>query len=302
MFSISLFQQKSLFLQALSLLQKSSKSLITFCVFAVLASNAYAEQGLFWKVESPAGKTNYLFGTIHTDDNRVTDFSPAVTSALKSTDAFMMETLAPNDPSVFMMPDGNLTTLLTEKELEKLYALAEFHVMHRDAATHMKPWLLAVVFDSPKPLTPFAQDNLLMTKAEESAKEVIGIEDTQEHFGVMDNFSRDEQLTMLRAVLKRTSSQKEHDFERLLNAYLAGDSDKIAALDEKITGGMLPPALWAKMRVKLLDERNVVMAQRIVDEANNKRVFVAVGASHLAGSGGLIARLKQAGFKLTRIQ
>lgn len=296
MCSISLFQQ------AFSLLQKSSKSLITFCVFALLAGNAYAEQGLFWKVESPAGKINYLFGTIHTDDNRVTDFSPAVTSALKSTDAFMMETLAPNDPSVFMMADGDLKTILTEKELDKLYELAEFHVMHRDAATHMKPWLLAVVFDSPKPLTPFAQDNLLMTKAEESAKEVIGIEDTQEHFGVMDNFSRDEQLTMLRAVLKRTPSQKERDFERLLNAYLAGDSDKVAALDEKITGGMLPSALWAKMRVKLLDERNVVMAQRIVDEANSKRVFVAVGASHLAGSGGLIARLKQAGFKLTRIQ
>jgi len=290
MFSLSFF------------LQKSSKSLTALCLLAFLTNTAYAEPGLFWKLESPAGKTNYLFGTIHTDDNRVTDFSPAVTDALKSTDAFMMETLAPNDPSVFMMPDGDLKTILTAKELDKLYNLAEFHVMHRDAATHMKPWLLAVVFDSPKPLTPFAQDNLLMTKAEESAKEVIGIEDTQEHFGVMDNFTREEQLVMLRAVLKRTSSQKEHDFERLLNTYLAGDSDKIAALDEKITGGMLPAALWAKMRVKLLDERNVVMAQRIVDEANTKRVFVAVGASHLAGAGGLIARLKQAGFKLTRIQ
>jgi uncharacterized protein len=275
--------------------------ILTFCFLALVTTNAYAEQGLFWKVESPAGKTHYLFGTMHTDDNRVTNFPPAVSQALQSVDAFMMETLAPADPSVFMMQDGDLKSMLTETELDKVYALAEFHVMHRDAATHMKPWLLAVVFDSPKPLTPFAQDNLLMTKSEDLGKEIIGLEDTQEHFGVMDSFSRDEQLTMLRAVLKRSSEQKERDFESLMAAYLAGDGNKVAALDDKITGGMLPPALWRKMRSKLLAARNVVMAQRIVEEAEQKRVFVAVGASHLAGKDGLIARLKEAGYKLSPI-
>ena len=282
-------------------LQKLFKSLFVFSFLATFSTNVLAEQGLFWKVESPEGKSSYLFGTIHTDDNRVTNFSPAVDQALQSVDAFMMETLAPSDPSVFMMQDGDLKTMLTDKELEKIYSLAEFHVMHRDAATHMKPWLLAVVFDSPKPLTPFAQDNLLMTKSEDLGKEVIGLEDTAEHFGVMDSFSRDEQLTMLRAVLKRSQQIKERDYELLMSAYLAGDSGKVAALDEKITGGMLPPALWTKMRGKLLDERNIIMAQRITEEAKAKKVFVAVGASHLAGKGGLIVRLREAGYKLTPV-
>lgn len=274
------------------------KKLATFCFLAVLSTSALAEQGLFWKADASSGKTIYLFGTIHTDDNRVTNFPPAVNNALQSVDAFMMETLSPSDPSVFLMQDASLTEMLTEQELDKVYALAEFHVMHRDAALRMKPWLLAVVFDSPKPLTPFAQDNLLMTKSEDLGKEVIGIEDTQEHFGVMDTFSREEQLIMLRAVLKRTPEVKERDFERLVSAYLAGDSEVIAALDDKITGGMLPPPLWAKMRVKLIDERNALMAERILSEANSKNVFVAVGASHLAGKGGLIARLKDAGYKM----
>lgn len=279
--------------------QSILKSLFIFGFFALLSTSVYAEKGLFWKVESPSGKVSYLFGTMHTDDNRVTNFSPAVSEAIKSIDAFMMETLAPNDSGVFMRSEGSLQDMLTEKELNTVYELTEFHVMHREAAMHMKPWLLAVVFDSPKPLTPFAQDNLLMTKSEDQGKEVIGIEDTQEHFGVMDDFSMEEQMMMLRAVLKRTPEQKERDFELLIKAYLAGDSDKVAALDEKITGGMLPPALWTKMRAKLLDERNVVMAQRIAEEAQNKAVFAAVGASHLAGKGGLIARLKKAGFNLS---
>ncbi len=266
-----------------------------------ISTSVFAEQGLFWKAESPTGKTTYLFGTIHTDDNRVTNFAPSVNDAINASDTFMMETLAPSDPNVFKSEDGSLQEVLTEKELAQVSQLAEFHTMHRDAAMYMKPWLLAVVFDSPRPLTPFGQDNLLMTKAQEQGKEIIGIEDTAEHFGVMDGFSRDEQLTMLRAVLKRTQKTKERDYESLMSAYLAGDSAKISSLDKKITGGMLPAPIWEKMRTKLIDERNAIMAERVIAEGTEKNVFVAVGASHLAGKSGLIAQLKNAGYKMTRL-
>jgi len=118
----------------------------------------------------------------------------------------------------------------------------------------------------------------------------------------MDNFSLDEQLVMLRAVLKRPSEEKEANFEKLISAYLAGDSDNIAALDEQMTGSILPKEMWVKMRTKLIDERNVVMAQRTIEKAKEKPVFIAVGASHLAGDGGLISAFKKAGFKLSPVE
>lgn len=258
-----------------------------------------AQNGLFWKAVSPSGKTTYVFGTMHTDDNRVTDFAPTVKKALSESDAFMMETLAPDDPGVFMSDAGSLENYLNEKELNQFLQLAEFHVMHRDAALNMKPWLLAVIFDSPRPLTPFAQDNLLMAQAEDLGKEVIGLEDTAEHFGVMDHFSHDEQLIMLRAVLKRTQQAKQKDFDKLLNAYLEGNAEKISQLDDNITGEMLPADLWQRMRTKLIDERNAIMAARIIEKSKTKNLFVAVGASHLAGKSGLISQLKKAGYQLT---
>lgn len=282
--------------------QKRINQLISFCFLISLSTLVFAEQGLFWKAQSPNSKTIYLFGTIHTDDNRVTDFSPAVVNALKASDLFMMETVAPKDSNAFMMKSGSLESMLTSNELEQVYALAEFHVMHRHAAVRMKPWLLAAIFDSPKPLTPFAQDNLLMTQAEDFGLPVIGIETTAEHFAVMDDLSQDEQLAMLRAVLKRTPEDKARDFERLMRVYLQGDAEKLAALNSEITGGMLPVRLWEKMRVKLLDERNVVMLNRMVTEAKTKALFVAVGASHLAGHTGLIATLKQAGYQLSAVK
>ena len=281
----------------------STVKTVTLLVFlAVFSVSAWAAPGLFWKAESPTRNTIYLFGTIHTDDNRVTEFSPTVISALKSVDVFMMETLAPQNNSVLMMPEGNLKDVLSDDELEKIYELADFHVMHRSAVLRMKPWLLAAIFDSPRPLTPFAQDNLLMTQAEDFGKMVVGIESAAAHFGTMDAFSRDEQLLMLRAVLKRTPEEKQRDYEELVQAYLKGNAETLAALDEKITGGMLPPELWERMRVKLLDERNALMAERVIAEAAGKSVFVGVGASHLAGKGGVLARLKQSCFKLSLLK
>ncbi|WP_238524365.1 TraB/GumN family protein [Methylotenera mobilis] len=271
-------------------------------IFALLSTNALAERGLFWKAESRTAPTIYLFGSIHTDDNRVTDFPPSVLAALKSIDVFMMESDAPQDPRMLQTPDSDLKSSLSPKELEQLYALADFHVMHRDVALRTKPWLLAVVFDSPRPLTPYAQDNLLMRLAEDNGKAVQGIESAAEHFAVMDSLTQAEQLALLRQVLKRSQQAKERDYEQLIKAYLKGDANKLAALNAHTTGSMLSRPLWEKMRVKLLDERNTVMAQRVLAKAQDNSLFVVVGASHLAGSTGLLATLKQAGYKLSVVK
>lgn len=274
---------------------KTLMRILLLCLFSHLA---LAEQGLFWKAESGTGKPIYLFGTIHADDNRVTDFSPLVLASLKSVDAFMMEADAPQDPTILQTKDADIKTSLSAKELDTLYALADFHVMHRNVALRTKPWLLAVIFDSAKPLTPYAQDNLLMRLAEDYGKEVQGIESASEHFSVMDALSRDQQITFLRQVLKRSAQEKARNYEHLIKAYIKGDLNKLAILNEQITGSLLPKPLWAEIRVKLLDERNVLMAERVLAKATDKSLFVAVGASHLAGKTGLIVALKNAGYTL----
>ena len=109
-------------------------------------------------------------------------------------------------------------------------------------------------------------------------------------------------MVMLRAVLKRSQKEKERDYEKLLKTYQSGDLKKIIDLDDKITGGMLPKAVWENMRVKLIDERNAGMAEGLVSEANEKPVFAAIGASHLAGEGGVLNRLRAAGFTVTPVK
>ncbi|HSR01346.1 MAG TPA: TraB/GumN family protein [Methylophilaceae bacterium] len=257
------------------------------------------EKGVFWKVVSPSGETSYLFGTMHTDDSRITDFSSNVIDAIKNVDVFVMETEPNSNPKHFLLSVGTLESSLTEEELDKVKDLADFHVMRIEQALKMKPWLLAFVFSQSKPQTPFAQDNLLMRSAEDFGKPVNGLETSEEHFSVIDSFTQEEQLTMLRTALKLTQEQKERDFEKLIDTYLVGDTDGLLRFDAEMTGAQLPQALWDKIRVKLLDERNVLMVTRVLHLLENQSVFIAVGAAHLAGEDGLITALKKAGFQLS---
>ena len=90
------------------------KRIIVGFIFAVLTFAVQAtEKGLFWKLESPTGKTSYLFGTMHTDDNRVAEMTPNMLEAMKSVDTFMMEAEPTQDPSIFIMKDASLPSLLT---------------------------------------------------------------------------------------------------------------------------------------------------------------------------------------------
>ena len=283
------------------------RSLISKFSFAVMllvsAQIALAaDNGMLWKLEAPSGKVSYLLGTMHTDDQRVTEFSPKILEAFNQSEAFMMETLPPRDPSIFMMKQGTVSEMMTEKEFDQVRELADFHSMHIEAAMHMKPWLLAVIFDLPKPKALYSMDELLMAKAEEQDKKIIGLEKMRDHFSVLDSVSMEDQMIMLRAVLKRSQKDKERDYEKLLKTYQSGDLKKIIDLDDKITGGMLPKAVWENMRVKLIDERNAGMAEGLVSVAKDQAVFAAVGASHLAGDGGILGRLRNAGFAVTSVK
>lgn len=283
-------------------LNNLSRNLLSVFLLCFLSSTQAAETGLLWQVESAEGKISYLFGTIHSDDVRVNDFSPSLLKAMSNSEAFVMETLPTSDPSIYLMQDANLHNLLNEKEVEQIRTLADFHSMNEDIAMRMKPWLLAMVFDLPKPQTPYTQDAQLLDLAQSQGKEILGLEGTDEHFAVLDDFTLEEQLIMLRSVLKRSQAEKERDFEALVRAYTRGDADRIAALDDQITGSILPKSLWARMRAKLIDERNLNMLQRAVSEVDKRPVFIAVGASHLPGKNGLLELLRKAGYKVSAVK
>ena len=275
-----------------------------FFILAILLLNtitiAYAnDRGIFWKLKAPNGLTHYLFGTMHTDDNRIITFLPIVKQSLNASDLLVVEIASDDHAKNLLMSNHSLTSDLNEAELNQIKKLSEFHVMYFENVIRMKPWLLAIIFDSPKPSSEFNQDFLLMSMASDLDKDVTGIESSQEHFAIMDSLSLDDQLVMLRSVLKKTEKERLADYRLLMKEYLLADLYRIRKTDEELTGKLLPPDLWAKMKIQLMDERNKKMVTKIKELSKDKQLFIAVGASHLAGQDGLLNQLRQSGFKMS---
>tara|TARA_B100000787_G_scaffold141527_1_gene110653 strand:- start:723 stop:1673 length:951 start_codon:yes stop_codon:yes gene_type:complete len=310
-----------------SIIKKFSSSILCiFCIFSIsnswslesyvgelfktdrpitlyTATQAKQEEinSIFWQVTDLEGKEHYLFGTIHSDDNRISNFNPIVLDKLKEIDVFVMETDEIIDRSILRVDPKVYKSFLSKEELEKVNLLADFHTMPREHILSMKPWILAVIFDSPRPITPFNQDNLLKAKAEDFSKITQGLESPREHFKALDNFTIEEQMSLLKAVLQKDLEQKEVNYELLISAYLTFDIEKILNTDILITKSLVSESIWEKMELNFLTKRNKLFGERIKELIKGNRIFIAVGASHLGGETGLLNQFKEAGFKLKPI-
>ncbi len=260
------------------------------------------ENSIFWKLTSPNGSEHYLYGTIHTDDNRVSDINKKVIEALKSSKIFLMETMEISNPKLLSMSSIDYSLYFNESDLDKIKLLANFHTMSFEKVLKMKPWLLAVIFDSPRPITPFNLDNLLKTKARDLGLRIKGLETSEEHFQVLDNFSIQEQINFLEKVLEKSSEQKEEDYEQLMSAYLSQDINKIRKINEDLTSKLVSKSMWIKIKKKLLINRNKLFFNRAHKLVDNNQLFIAVGASHLGGENGLLKQFERAGYQLKALR
>lgn len=256
------------------------------------------ENSVFFELTSPKGKTHFLFGTIHVDDNRVSNFHPTVYESIKSSNIFLMETDEIQNYEILQNENLIYKKYFDENQIDKIKDLAYFHTMPFERIMLMKPWLLAVIFNSPRPITPFNQDNLLKTKAADNLLIIQGLESVNEHFSTLDSFSIEDQIKMLDLVLARSENEKQIDYDLLVDAYLSNSPPLILKTDQKVTKNIVSDSMWNHIENKLLIERNKLFFERILEVEKDNKLFIAVGASHLSGENGLLNQFKSAGYKM----
>ena len=72
--------------------------LIPVTGFGTEASRS-SDRSLFWSIQQQGNNVGYLLGTIHSEDPRVLDFSPALLERLQACDIYAME-LVPDIPTL----------------------------------------------------------------------------------------------------------------------------------------------------------------------------------------------------------
>ena len=255
------------------------------------------ENSIFWELESPEGKQIFIFGSIHVDDNRVVDFSDSVNNAMKKSDLFVSETNNVNNLKALEGLGGEYNTYLSDEDFQKISELSDFHSIETEFAIKLKPWLLGFIFSSPQAMNPFSQDNLLKVAASNYGLASKGLETVDEHYSVLDLLSPEDQFQILKNVLNLTEADKEKNYELMIKIYLTFNLNKILNADEEITKSIVPKKAWSSVKNELIHKRNKLFFNRLLILAKKNVLFVAVGASHLAGDDGLLQQFFQAGFK-----
>ena len=272
------------------------RAFILLSLFLTLSIGAN-EHAIFWELESPEGKQIFIFGSIHVDDNRVVDFSDSVNNAMKKSDLFVSETNNVNNLKALEGLGGEYNKYLSDEDFQKISELSDFHSIETDFAIKLKPWLLGFILSSPRAMNPFSQDNLLKVAAINYGLASKGLETVDEHYSVLDSLSPEDQFQILKNVLNLSEAGKEKNYELMIKTYLTFNLNKILNVDEEITKSIIPEKSWSSVKNELIHKRNKLFFNRILILAKKNVLFVAVGASHLAGDDGLLQQFFQAGFK-----
>lgn len=265
------------------------------------ASPAY---GVLWKIERGGTPASYLFGTVHLADTRVTNLPPLVDKTFAAAATLTTELFVDAEALVQLMAAMFFTAGQTLEHAvgPALYAdvraaFAERGLPLADLNKY-KPWAVAMILSLPAPTGAAPLDLQLQLRAEQAGKPVDGLETVQEQVGVFDGLAANEQRALLDAAVRERQTAGAQ-LEALVQAYLARDLGRVRTMFEERAAA--DPTLRDRLIDRLLTSRNRRMVERLHPRLQRGNAFIAVGAAHLPGPGGMLELLEREGYRVHAI-
>jgi uncharacterized protein YbaP (TraB family) len=261
-----------------------------------------------WKAASPTA-TVYMLGSIHVGDASMYPMPAAVETAFAESKVLAVEINLKNvdqSKAMKLVQDNGLYTgddaLSHHISKETAAALADFcskNGFPPAAFDKLRPWVAAVTVIAvawkqagEDPALGVDQHFLDESKTPQRIDE---FETPELQMAILSGLSDAQQQDMLTQTLMHADKVQE-SLKKMQNAWKAGDSEALLSFlnDEED----MPPAV----KKKLLDDRNVAMADRIDGYLKGKEpCFVVVGAAHLLGDKGVVSLLQSKGYKVEQV-
>jgi uncharacterized protein YbaP (TraB family) len=276
-------------------------------------------QGLLWRIEKPGVAASYLFGSIHSTDDRALALARAASVYISGVKTVATELGGPFDKATAAELGATMMVKALDKEQDTLAAirppedraLVEKYLEGRGVnatfAHHLKLWFLAALTAAP-PCEVARQaselpivDDFLAKVASAAGVKVIGLETVEEQTDVLATIDP----ALAASVLVSSARRPDLDadlYATLLALYARKEPGEILPVVDA-SGLLTPEESKAEdaFEIHLLAARNRIMAERLAPLLDAGPVFVAVGALHLVGKEGLIERLRANGYTLTNV-
>ena len=259
-------------------------------------------KGILFRVEQAGASPSYLFGTFHSEDQRVVHLPPPVRKALEDADRVVLElkldgasTMAAVTAMIYT--DGrDLAKVLDPELYRRVVAAAGERQIPEVAVRHYKVWALAMLLTMPPTRTGEFLDQLLARFARLNGKEVVGLETATEQLALFEDLPEADQIQMLKDVLNNLGDLPKM-YEELLHAYLERDLGRLMEINEDYSASE-NPELEQRFQKRLIDDRNLRMVERLLPLLRKGRLFVGVGALHLPGENGVLRLLERHGYRV----
>ncbi len=278
---------------------------ISLCIFFFSAYQGITAQNrdkyaLLWEIAHKGNdKKSYLFGTFHSRDNKVFQFSDSVIPAIKNSEAFAME-VHPDSissglfDSLFEEGGENIyRKVLSEEEYQRLSdRYEELNGEPLDSVAYMNPLYIESMLtkDDPKEGDKATfLDAYLYGVASHYKRDIYGLERLEDQVPKFEDYSQEEIRRGVLDLLEANEEESKKYLEFLKDLYYEGDVD---ALYSEVTDDWSDPTL---------DRRNHIMANSMEKIMEDQSLFAAVGAAHLPGDEGIISLMRKKGFTVTKV-
>jgi uncharacterized protein len=275
-------------------------------------------RALLWRIEGKGQPASYLFGTMHSTDERVNKRSPAMVEAFNAARTVALEYLESESPLVNLgeliaakgiYTEGNgLKDLLTPAELATLRKRLGADGMPADAVHLMRPWFAGLALAIPtcerkrNEAGLLALDKRLERDAIAQGKQVIGLETPGLQIDALMGMADAVQVKLLKGSVA-TLHLRDDALEVVARAYLARDLGITLPFSKRLlerAGQDASPIDTVESEIAV--KRNYGMRDASLPLLQQGGAFIAVGALHLLGKEGLVELFRAAGYTVTPIE
>jgi uncharacterized protein YbaP (TraB family) len=295
--------------QLLKLLKPLFLSCLLLAALPSQAQSTSGVKGLLWEIKS-ANNTAYLFGAIHLAKADFYPLPASVEAAYLQADTLALEIDASDTaasakamPMLSYRAPDNLKKHLSKSTWMALQKVAG------DAAEQFsafKPAMVATglaiaAFEKQGYDPAYGIDLHFLKRAKADKKRVVELESIEFQAGVLGGLSDKDGDALLKQTLDGfLSGEMQRETDAMIETWKSGDAEALAKLMRDVAS---KDAGSKKIMKLLLDDRNIGMAQKISSMlARGDKLFVVVGAGHLAGLNSVTDILQKQGLQVKQIQ
>ena len=280
-------------------------------------------KGVLWKVETDGATTSHLFGTMHSDDERVLDLPDAADAAFAAADTVALEVLIAEPqaaaelgmklaPQLIMTDGRTLDQMIGPERMETVAEALARSGMPAAAARLLKPWVAYMLLNVPAPRAgpdgkPLAKLDIQIERdARALGKQVEALETIDEQVALFQGFDEEKEILLLTELID--AARQRGDVAQYMNALFAlvvdlYEDGEIGMILE-VTQPPMPEDEVAAVDMildRLLYQRNLIMVERMERFLANGNAFIAIGAAHLPGERGVLNLLAEKGYNITLV-